>query len=214
MSAISSTTKIGILGGTFNPLHVGHLVMAQAALEFLELSNVVFVPCAEPPHKKPVMLASGRHRLAMLEAAVEDEIRFEVSDIELTRGAPSYTIDTVTGFREMYLDADLYFIIGTDTLLELHLWKDIYPLLEMCTFVSVCRPDVDAGSMNKEKLNLDPPWPKRLLQNVVRGPLIDISSSNIRHRIAEGMSIRYLVHPAVEMYIAEHGLYRCSGSMR
>jgi len=202
-----SQAEIGILGGTFNPVHLGHLMAAQAAAETFDLAKVLFVPCATPPHKDSSSLLSAEHRMAMLETAVQDNLRFELCDIEVRRGGPSYTIDTINQIRRSYPAASLNFIIGSDTLPELHLWRDIYRLLAMCRFITFLRPGSGTDALGPEDIGLDAPWPARLLRDVVTGHLVDVSSSDIRHRIAEGMSIRYLVPPEVEMYIAEHGLY-------
>jgi nicotinate-nucleotide adenylyltransferase len=105
-------------------------------------------------------------------------------------------------------EAELFFIVGADSLVELHFWKDVYRLLELCTFVPFMRPGVAPESLRPDNLKLEPPWPERLLENLTVGRGVDVSSSDIRYRVAEGMSIRYLVPPAVEMYIAEHGLYQ------
>jgi len=199
--------KIGILGGTFNPVHLGHLLLAQSAMEIFDLAKVLFIPCAKPPHKNPPVLASAEHRMAMIEAAIEDDPAFEASDVEIQRQGPSYTIDTLTELKEANPDADFHFIIGSDSLLELHIWKDIGRLLTMCRFVTFARPGTNTAGIKAEDIHLDPPWPQTMLKNVARGRLIDISSSDIRHRVAEGMSIRYLVPRAVEMHIAEHNLY-------
>lgn len=199
--------RIGILGGTFNPVHLGHLVMAQDALERFELSKVMFVPCAKPPHKRATGLAAAEHRVKMLEAAVEGDLRFEVSTEEVHRGGVSYTVDTVRAFRSLWPEARLFLILGMDSLVELHLWKDVYALLELCEVLTLTRPGIDAADLRPETLSLKAPWPERLLKNVAAGHPMDISSSDIRRRIAEGMSVRYLVHPAVEMYMAEHRLY-------
>jgi len=153
------------------------------------------------------MLAPARHRLAMIEAAIAGDIRFEVSEVEVERGGISYAVDTVARLRKMYPAAELFFVIGADTLTELHLWKNIYTLLPLCHFVTFGRPGFDVMLITPRQLNLDPPWPQRLLRNVVSGRRVEISSSDIRHRVAEGMSIRYLVPDAVGMYIAEHTLY-------
>jgi len=198
---------IGILGGTFNPVHIGHLIVAQSAVETFDLSKVVFIPCAQPPHKGSSGLAAARHRLAMIEAAIEGDLRFEVSDMEIKRGGVSYAIDTVRELRQVHPESNVYFIIGSDTLPELHLWKDAYDLLKLCAFVTFARPGRNAGPPRPEDLHLDPPWPAELLKCYSSFRLVDISSSDIRYRMAEGMSIRYLVPPAVEMYIAEHRLY-------
>jgi nicotinate-nucleotide adenylyltransferase len=202
------TNKIGILGGTFNPIHLGHLILAQCACETYDLDKVLFIPCGIPPHKNPVGLISAEHRMAMVSAAVEGDLRFEASDVEIKRSGISYAVDTVGQLREMHPEADLHFIIGSDTLPELHQWKNVYSLLRLCQFVVFVRPGLDPASLKPEALRLDPPWAERMLERLTVGRQIDISASDIRYRIAEGMSIRYLVTPEVEMYIATHGLYR------
>jgi nicotinate-nucleotide adenylyltransferase len=199
--------KIGILGGTFNPIHIGHLILAQSAIEGFDLSKVLFVPCFQPPHKKSTALVAAKHRLAMIEAAIEGDLRFEVSDVEIGRGGISYAIDTIRQLHQLHPDSKLHFIIGSDTLTELYLWKNIYDLLKLCRFVTFGRPGRDARSLRPEDLHLKPPWPEQLLQDCSDLRRIDVSSSDIRYRLAEGMSIRYLVPPPVEMYIAEHHLY-------
>jgi nicotinate-nucleotide adenylyltransferase len=202
-----TATRIGILGGTFNPVHLGHLLVAQAAFETLDLAKVLFVPCANPPHKEASILAASEHRSAMVAAAIEDDPRFDVSDVEIRRGGVSYAIDTVRILQSENPDASLHFLVGTDTLPELHLWRHIYSLLPLCSFVAFERPRFESRAIRPEDIHLDPPWPERLLRNILAGNMADISSSDIRHRIAEGLSIRYLVPPVVEMYIAEHRLY-------
>jgi len=198
---------IGILGGTFNPVHLGHLLIAQSAYEYLNLAKVLFIPCCNPPHKNMTPLLSADHRLNMVRLAIEGDLRFEVSDIEIQRGGISYAVDTVAQLHGLYPAQELDFIIGADSLKELHLWRNIYCLLRLCRFVSFPRPGYDLASVRPEDLHLDPPWPDRLLLSVMPGPCVDISSSDIRHRVAEGMSMRYLVPSAVEMYVAEHHLY-------
>lgn len=202
-----TATKIGILGGTFNPIHLGHLLVAQAAFERLDLASVLFVPCANPPHKEASILAASEHRMAMVAAAIEGDPRFELCDEEIRRGGISYAIDTVRAIQAANADASLYFLVGADTLPELHLWRHIYSLLPLCSFVAFERPGGEGEALRQEDIQLDSPWPERLLRNVIVGHMVDISSSDIRHRVAEGLSIRYLVPPAVEMYIAEHHLY-------
>lgn len=199
--------RIGILGGTFNPVHFGHLVLAQSAYECIDLSKVLFVPSNMPPHKKGFNLASAEHRKAMIDAAIEDDLRFELNDIELKRKGASYSIDTVMELKRESPKAEIVFIIGQDTLPELHTWKRIYDLLALCRFVTFRRPGVDK-IFEPSALKLDAPWPEKLLKDVHEGVMVDVSSTDIRYRIAEGMSIRYLVPVHVEMYILEHRLYR------
>jgi len=198
--------RIGILGGTFNPIHVGHLMLAQGATERCDLAKVLFIPCAVPPHKKGP-LSSAEHRLAMIKAAIEGDLRFEACDMDIRRGGVSYAIDTLRELHREYPETELCFLLGSDSLPELHLWKDVYSLLKLCSFKVFARPGLSPNPIKPERLALAAPWPERLLRDVMNPPMADVSSSDIRHRVAEGLSIRYLVPQAVEMYIAEHGLY-------
>lgn len=198
--------RIGILGGSFNPIHNGHLVVAQDALERFELGRVIFVPCAAPPHKTRTTLLAAEHRLRMIGLAIEGDPRFTVSDIELKRGGISYTIETALALQKEYPLASLYLIMGLDSLLELYLWKDVYALLGICQVIAIVRPG-SALPIAPADLRLTPPWPQRLLRNVVQGHMVDISATEIRRRVAEEMSIRYLVPPAVEAYITAQRLF-------
>lgn len=202
------TERIGILGGSFNPVHSGHLVLAQDALEQFGLARVVFVPAAQPPHKPSPGLAPASDRLEMLRLAVSGDARFEVSDIELQRGGVSYTVDTLRQFREQRPGAPLSFIIGGDTLRELHTWREIYTVLDLADLVTVARPGFRSDDLNEATLRLRDPWPRRLAANVATGHLIEISSTDVRARVARGQSIRYLVPAAVEQYILSRALYR------
>lgn len=200
--------RIGILGGTFNPIHLGHLIMAQDALELFELSKVMLIPSAHPPHKAAGRLVSAEHRMAMVEAAVEGDTRFEVSDIEIRRGGVSYSVDTAREVNRLHPEADICFVVGADSLPELHLWKDIDELLTLCRFVVLARPGFGPATAEQGELGLGAAQAVALRADIREGHMVNISSTDIRYRIAEGMSIRYLVHPAVEMYITEHSLYR------
>lgn len=199
--------RIGILGGTFNPVHIGHLVLAQDALEEYELDRVLFVPSATPPHKDSGEVAMAEHRLAMLEACLEGDPRFEVSVVELERGGVSYSIDTVRQLKKQNPGAELFFIIGSDSVYELHTWRDIYGLLALCPFIVMGRPDFLKKDITEETTGLKAPWPQRLRESLTTTHLVDISSSDIRMRVAEGLRIRYLVTEEVDMYICEHRLY-------
>jgi nicotinate-nucleotide adenylyltransferase len=143
----------------------------------------------------------------MLEAALEDSLAFELCDLEIRRDGPSYSVDTAKELRRLHPGAELYLIVGADTLKELHTWRNVYELLALCRVVSFGRPGMEPGGPPPDSIRLDPPWPERLRRDLSPGRMIEISSSDIRHRVAEGMSIRYLVPRAVETYIAEHGLY-------
>jgi len=208
LTGINMQSRIGILGGTFNPVHIGHLILAQDALEAFDLTKVLFVPCNLPPHKAAVQLVPASHRAAMLENAIEDNPDFEICDIEIRMGGTNYSIDTVRHLRKIYPQHELIFIIGSDSLMELHQWKEVDELLRLCRFATFIRPGFDLKKTNKQNPNLAPALNQNLLKNVVAVHQIDISSSDIRHRIAEGMSIRYLVPSPVELYLAEHNLYK------
>jgi nicotinate-nucleotide adenylyltransferase len=199
--------RIGIFGGSFNPVHLGHLVAAQDALEHMGLFRVIFLPVAQPPHKPARPLAPASDRLEMLRLAIADDPRFEVSDEEIARGGVSYTVDTLRRFRARYPAATLYFLVGGDSLMELHTWRDILAVLNLAEIVTVTRPGIPLEQLTTETLRLPEPWPARLAANVVAGHRLDISSTDIRNRVARGRSIRYLVPAAVERYIRAHQIY-------
>jgi nicotinate-nucleotide adenylyltransferase len=187
--------RIGILGGTFNPIHLGHLLIAQDAMEQMALDRVKFIPSATPPHKTAEALASERDRLQMLRLAIRGNDHFEVDDIEIRRGGTSYSVE-----------ADFYFIIGADSLRELHLWRETQQVVRLCTFVTVPRPGFEAKPVVDPRL--DAASRKRLRQHVLRGHSCDIASREIRSRVASGRSIRYLVPDAVTEYIRRQRLYQ------
>lgn len=199
--------RVGLFGGSFNPVHTGHLVVAQDAAEAFDLDRVVFVPCGNPPHKPSGELAAGEHRAAMIEAAIEGDPRFGLSRCEIERPGITYTIDTVREMQAARPGDRLHFLIGADTLIELRTWKDIGRLLELCEFLTLARPGFLLHAVDPDALGLPPPWPQRLLERVARVHEIGISSRDIRMRLAEGLGIRYLVPDCVERYIGEHHLY-------
>jgi len=201
--------KIGLFGGSFNPVHVAHLVLAEEATEALGLERVLFIPARVPPHKRGSELASARDRVRMARVAVAGNPRFSVSEVELRRGGCSYTIDTVRGMRRRFgRKAELYFLVGSDTVGELKTWRRIRTLARLCRFVSFGRPGVRAANFADLAAAVGEKAARDILNNVIRMPRLEISSSDIRRRVAEGRSIRYLVPDAVAEYIARKGLYR------
>lgn len=198
--------KVGILGGSFNPIHLGHLIIAQDALEAFALDRIIFIPCASPPHKTDADMVAAEHRLQMVEAAVADHAQFNVSSIEIDRGGVSYSIDTVRQLQADEPDHDWNLIIGGDSLVEFHLWREVDDLLELCTVLTIVRPGFEHDQI-EANLGLDPVWTERLLGHVATGHSVKISSSDIRLRIRSGLPIRYLVSEAVSDYIDTHGLY-------
>ncbi len=200
--------RLGILGGSFDPVHLGHLIMAQCALEQARLARIVFVPCRRQPLKPCADAMAPQHRLAMLHAALDGDARFAVSDLELRRAGPSYSIDTVRAFRQRHPEARLFFIMGADALLDLHRWHEAGVLLELCTIVTVTRPGIEPDALTPERLQLASAITQRLQADMVHCCGIGISSTAIRQRVAQSLSIRYLVPPRVDDYIREHQLYR------
>lgn len=198
--------RIGILGGTFNPIHLGHLLIAQDAMEQMGLDRVKFIPSATPPHKAVNKLASERDRLRMIALAIHSNSRFEVDEIEIRRGGKSYSVDTLKELRRREPRADFYFIIGADSLRELHLWREVQLLVKLCTFVTVPRPGFDPKPVIDPRL--DAATRRRLRQHVLRGHACNIASREIRARVASGRSIRYLVDDAVHSYIRRRRLYQ------
>ncbi len=215
--------KLGILGGTFNPIHYGHLAAAEEVSDRLGLQRVLFVPSFIPPHKKDEDMPSVIHRMEMVRLAIADNPLFEPSDIELKRGGMSYTIDTINTLRQSLHDAELYFITGLDSFLEIQTWNRWEMLMTLCGFVVLSRPGyrfqdlsgIDFMKSAEEELAaLDRGLRK---QAVVRSrtytvflemiPLYDISSTDIRRRIKEGRSIKYLLPDKVENYIIKNKLY-------
>lgn len=201
-----TTARIGVFGGSFDPVHIGHLIIAQDAVEQLELNRLIFVPTSVSPHKQHRAPVEGRHRLEMLRLATADKLKFDVSDLELVRGGVSYTFDTIQHVQADHPGAAVFFIVGLDSLKELHLWRNIDELLEICAVVPFGRggenPDVIA-----KQCQLSQGWKTKLLERLIRIHEVEISASQIRISVAKGLSIQTLVSPEVEMYIAEHNLY-------
>lgn len=196
---------LGILGGTFDPVHMGHLHMAEAVYERMGLEQVMFIPAYVPPHKVGAYFASAKDRYAMTELAVSAYPHFTVSDLELRRSGVSYTIDTVRQLSGIYKDKQLYFIIGADSVAQLHTWNNIDELLGLATFVAAGRPGYEGVKEQVvEKLG------QRLADKIVLldTPKYDISSTDIRARIHEGTGLQGLVPQVVEEYIRKHGLYK------
>jgi nicotinate-nucleotide adenylyltransferase len=193
--------KIGLLGGSFDPIHNGHLKLANWVRNKFSLNRIIFIPAAVPPHKQNVKLTESEHRYRMVQIAIENYPDFEISDVELKRDGVSYTIDSIFYFEKMYkLNKDnIFLIIGADSLLDFHNWKDPEKIIENCQIVVLPRPDVNLN-------NVKPKYKRQAI--ILQSPLIDISATDIRRRIREGETITQIVPPAVEHYIYEHNLYK------
>lgn len=213
--------KWGLLGGTFDPIHIGHLRCAEEILEIYNLNRIVFIPATRPPHKLDAVITSFYHREQMIRAAIEDNPSFSFSDVENQRKDVSYSIDTVDYFLQKYLDSlDLYFILGQDAFHAIQTWKDWQRLLTSCNIIVMTRP----GYENKGLQGIVPPgfaakFQREKTGRGLKGPsghciyfqdvtFLDISSSNIRQRVNEGKSIKYLVPGPVRHYIGKNNLYK------
>lgn len=210
--------KFGILGGTFNPPHIGHLRLAEEVACEQGLDHIVFMPSFIPPHKNEENVASARHRMEMTSLACRDNPGFRVSDLEVSRQGPSFTVNTLSSFSERK-EQKPYFIMGTDSLREIATWKDYQRLFELSSFIVVSRPGTDFDSaweavpdevraaFDRSGKRLTREDGNAIIQSDVRG--LDISSTKIRTLVGRGESIRYLVTESVRLYIVKNRLYGC-----
>jgi nicotinate-nucleotide adenylyltransferase len=202
--------RIGVFGGTFDPVHLGHLVLAEQCREQARLDEVWFVPSARPPHKLDRPLTPFGQRAEMLALAVAGNPAFRIDQSEKDRPGPSFTADTLDDFRRRHADCDFFLLIGSDTLKDLPTWRDPVRVLRDATLLVVARPDNPVLSAEQVRAALGLPGDVPLRLEVVQAPLIDIASRDLRHRAAHGRSLRYLVPRAVECYIEDRQLYRGS----
>ncbi len=191
--------KIGFLGGSFDPVHFGHLSAAQDAYEQYQLDRLILVPAAQAPLKPEEVKSTPEDRLAMLRAAVEWDHRFEVSDFECRKGGISYTIDSARHFRGLYPNDRLFWIIGGDQLPRMHLWKDIAELAQLVEFIFLERPG--------HPVKATPTIPNLRLHRC-DGHLMEISSTELRARVRQGLSLDYFIPHKAIVYIREKALYR------
>lgn len=201
--------RIAIFGGSFNPIHNGHLLVAQAVFEAFGFDQLLLVPCQISPFKQGqdgTVVADASQRLDMLRLAVGSDSRFDICDIEAKRQGVSYTIDTVHQLINRYPNTRFSLVMGMDSLLDLYRWRQANELVSLCDIVTVQRPGCDEVP-SPSALHFPLEVAEKIVKNVLRGRLCDISSTEIRQRIAEGRSIRYLVPLAVEDYILQNKLW-------
>lgn len=191
--------RLGIFGGTFDPIHAGHLIIAEDVREKFSLEKLIFVPAGAPPHKDDTSIISARRRHSMISLAIDSNPYFEVSDAEMDRPGRSYTVDTLQTFRTVYPEpVKLLFIMGLDQALEIPTWKEPERLFSLADILVVSRPGYDLGKLGEGL---------RGRVQLLQGRSIEISSTEIRRKVRAGESIRYLVPAEVEAYIYDNGLY-------
>ena len=197
--------KYGIFGGSFNPIHYGHLMICEYIKEEMGLDKVIFIPTGNPPHKELELSAKDRYEMVRL--AISPNPDFEISDIETTRVEKSYTVDTIRELKKIYKEEKLYFLIGLDSLFQLKTWMKIGDLSQEIEFVVALRP----GYLDKEEVNKEIDFLRENFGtkiNLIKTPLYEISSTDLRDRIREGKSLRYLIPKKVLDYIEESGFYK------
>lgn len=217
----SPKERLGIFGGTFNPIHYGHLRAAEEILEQFSLSEIVFVPARIPPHKHNNPIAAPEHRLRMVQLAIEDNPCFSLSDFELARKQTSYSIFTVKHFREEYGSGkELFFLMGMDSFLEITTWKDYTQLFALTNIIVVSRPGFsDQDPANVLPVDVAKDFDYNPIQRVfthISGSrlyihqvlLLDISSSEVRRRVENQQPVQDLIPETIERYIVKHGLYQ------
>jgi nicotinate-nucleotide adenylyltransferase len=197
------TLRVGLLGGTFDPPHIGHLILGEYAADALDLTHLLYIPAADPPHKQDEQKTPVEHRLAMLELALIDNPRFEISRVDVDRAGPHYSLDTVQIVQSQYPDAELYFVMGGDSLRDLPTWHRPAEFIRRCKLAVMGRPGAEARPDMHE--GILPGLAERVV--MIDSPLIEISSTEIVQRVSEGRSVRYLLPDTVLAYIQQHNLY-------
>lgn len=198
-----TSLRLGVLGGSFDPPHLGHLLLAEMALDALGLARVLFVPAADPPHKMARVLTPVHHRLAMLEAAVADNPRFAISHTDIDRPGPHYTVDMLRLVCAEYPGATLYFLLGGDSLRDILTWRDPAGIIAQASLAVMRRPGakIDLSDMAAQL----PDIAERVA--FIDAPVVGISATDLRDRIRAGVSVRYQTPDAVIRYIYDHHLY-------
>ncbi len=198
-----------MFGGTFDPVHRGHLQVARAALAYLGADHIVFIPAAQSPHKQKPPVASGKERAEMIARALSDQPGVSVSDCELHRPRPSYTLDTVLYFRnQLGPEVALFWLVGADAVSDLPRWHRVDELLDAADIAVMYRAGYPKPDFGECRSAFSAPQIERLRKNVVPVPLIDISSTEIRRRLAAGKEVAHMLPPDVHAYIQSHRLYR------
>lgn len=197
--------RLGIMGGTFDPIHNGHLVAAEMARGEFNLSKVLFIPSGTPPHKIRRDVSAANLRFEMVELAIKDNPAFDLSALEIERKGLSYTVETIRILRRTWPEHELYFITGTDALLEIFSWREAEEILTMIQFIGAARPGFDARDFLIKVQQEHPETQGRI--HYLEVPALAISSTDIRSRVRHGQPIRYLLPESVRLFLQQHGLY-------
>lgn len=198
--------RIGLLGGTFDPIHYGHLTIAQLALESCRLDQLIFIPAGEPPHKRRTSITAASHRLRMVELALSAHPQFQLNDVEIRQKKPSYSINLLAFFQKLYPDADLYLIMGADSLMELETWYEYQKLLSQTYLIVMKRDGVPVQELKEKISHFERSFSAQI--HVATSIQLNISSSQIRDRVYQHQSIRYFTPAPVQHYIETHKLYQ------
>jgi nicotinate-nucleotide adenylyltransferase len=201
--------KIVLFGGTFDPIHLGHTTVASCAFEHIGAEKIVFIPAKRSPLKMLFPMASDRDRVTMIALAIEDNAIFQLSDYELKKPAPSYTLETVRHFRAEYgTDISIYWLTGTDSIDELPHWYKVKELIDECNLATMYRAGCKPPDFSGFKETWGQERVEKLRRNIIKTPLVDISSTGIRKRLAAGRDVAHMLAPPVDRYIRQHNLYR------
>lgn len=202
--------RLGILGGTFDPIHYGHLLLAETCREQLNLSQIRLLPAGAPPHKTGKGITDGHTRADMAQLAISGYPEYTVDRREIRREGPSFTVDTLTGLRTEFPDAELFFLMGADSLRDIPTWKDPEQILESATVVAVNRPGLAAPSAEQVIEWVGEAFASRI--TILSMPGTDLSATALRRRVAEGQNLRFMTPRAVEMFITQHQVYTTADS--
>ena len=204
-----SKRNIALFGGTFDPIHLGHLIVADESVEYISAEKIIFIPAKQSPLKGFLPIANDKERFEMISIAIAEKNKFEVSDYELRKPSPSFTIETVMKFQAEYdSQTSFYWLIGADSIDELKYWHRITDLIDICNISTMYR----AGCKPPDFSRFEAVWGKKrvekLQRNIIQTSLVDISSTKIRKRLTAGLDASDMLHPAVDKYIREHDLYK------
>ncbi|RDY32775.1 nicotinate-nucleotide adenylyltransferase [Lachnotalea glycerini] len=199
-------TRIGIMGGTFDPIHVGHLMLAEQAYDKFNMDKILIMPAGNPPHKDNEVSALIKHRVSMVRLAIEGNKHFELSLIEVERSGYTYTYETLENLTKENSNIEYYFIIGADSLLELHKWKEPEKICRDCTILVATRYNLKSKELNKKIDEITKKYNAKIY--LLDTPNIDLSSTYIRTAVSAGKSIKYYVTSDVERYIYKNNLYK------